>query len=1023
MMSAPEGSTPTGSAPIHPPSHGRADVAEVGAEVFAPGTTVKVRDEEWLVESSSQDGDLTWLTVRGLRGLVQDTVATFSPQLDSIERSSPKDTKVIADDSPHYRRARLWLEAVLRKTPEPIRSTEITLADQGLADPLSYQLEAVRKAISDQNPRCRILLADAVGLGKTIEIGMILSELARRGKGERILIVTPRHVLEQTQLELWSRFGLPFVRLDSAGIQRVRQKIPATRNPFTYYPRAIVSIDTLKSDQYAHQIGSQHWDAVVIDESHNLSNVETLNNRLARTLAANTDALILASATPHNGRAESFAELIRLLDPTAITPDGKLIPEEVDRLVVRRHRHSPAVASEVGADWAERAEPVQILIEPSPAEDTLATELAETWLHPEGGKSPVTDARGAEALFPWTLAKAFLSSPAALLETVRSRKRRAADAGKLGPEEAAALDRLELLAADAEGSSSGKFDHLVDYLKDIGVKRGSETRAVVFAERVATLHWLAERLPKALGMPKNAFEVLHGSVGDIEQQRIVDEFSRKASPLRVLITSDVASEGVNLHMQCHHLIHYDLPWSLIRIEQRNGRIDRYGQRHSPQIAMMVLSPSHPQFSGDIRVLTALMEREHEAHRALGESSSLMGKYSVSAEEEEIKRVLAGRKPLDEAMLEPAQVVDEGDQVGALFAQLFGTPGPQASGPSQADPFATGLPSAGFPTADGPTTGGPALDGPGSDGRGPDDSRGGVLYSSQLEFLQEALAEVFASPGQQHPQGVGFTYDKDHGIAHLTPPADLAQRLEVLPQSFLKDRRVTERLKLATTRLQGEARMKAARADKDGSSWPDASYLAPLHPVLEWATDRSLSSLGRGEIFAVRGDVEIPTVLVLATLMNAAGASAAAAWAGVHFPDLSNPEFNWVQPYESAAEAIATYNWQAMKSNIGPVANVAALQGLIPQAVDAAERWASTWFGAVQDLVLQEQEEWAQRSERWQEEAAGFTQRKEVRARRKAAQEQAAYLQGLAPSRRLVRPIMVVVPQDWPVAEEDSNAVA
>ncbi len=185
---------------------------------------------------------------------------------------------------------------------------------------------------------------------------MILAELIRRGRGERILIVTPRHVLEQMQHEMWSRFAIPFVRLDSQGIQRVRQKLPASRNPFTYFKRVIISIDTLKSDRYLAYLRNHAWDAVVIDESHNVTNAATLNNRLARTLAPNTDALILASATSHNGKAESFAELIRLLEPTAVRPDGTLIEDEVRRLIVRRHRHSPEVASVVGADWAERKE-------------------------------------------------------------------------------------------------------------------------------------------------------------------------------------------------------------------------------------------------------------------------------------------------------------------------------------------------------------------------------------------------------------------------------------------------------------------------------------------------------------------------------------------------------------------------------------------------------------------------------------------------------------------------------------------
>ena len=100
---------------------------------------------------------------------------------------------------------------------------------------------------------------------------MILAELIRRGRGERILIVTPCHVLEQMQHKMWSRFAIPFVRLDTLGIQRIRQKLPATRNPFTYFKRAVISIDTLKSDGYLASLRSHTWDAVVIDESHNLA--------------------------------------------------------------------------------------------------------------------------------------------------------------------------------------------------------------------------------------------------------------------------------------------------------------------------------------------------------------------------------------------------------------------------------------------------------------------------------------------------------------------------------------------------------------------------------------------------------------------------------------------------------------------------------------------------------------------------------------------------------------------------------
>lgn len=429
---------------------------------LAPGSLVVVRDEEWLVRAAYETADGTLVHVQGLSELVRDTEASFYTSLDDIVPLDPARAHVVADDSPRYRTSRLWLESTIRKIPVPLGEQSLSVAVQGLADPLSYQQSAVRKALDPANLRPRILLADAVGLGKTLEIGMILSELVRRGRGDRILVVTPRHVLEQMQHELWCRFALPFVRLDSSGIQRVRQKLPATRNPFTYFKRVIISIDTLKSDRYVASLRKQHWDAVVIDESHNLSNAATLNNRLARLLAPNTEALILASATPHNGSADSFAELLRLLDPSAVPPDGRLDWDEVRRLVVRRHRHSPEVAQVVGMDWAERLEPENVLVAATDEENAVAQELEDTWLWPGKGGS-VYSGRNA-SLFPWTLAKAFLSSPAALRETIDGRL------GRLGTDQRAeaersALSQLATLNDKTHKQRPAKYRQLVEHLR------------------------------------------------------------------------------------------------------------------------------------------------------------------------------------------------------------------------------------------------------------------------------------------------------------------------------------------------------------------------------------------------------------------------------------------------------------------------------------------------------------------------------------------------------------------------------
>jgi len=954
---------------------------------IAPGSVVIVRDEEWLVTGVEHTADGRLLRCQGLSELVRDTTASFYENLDADLRVlDPAAATVVADDSPHYRRSRLWLEATLRKTAVPLDGTALTVSVNMLVNPLGYQQAAVRKALDQANLRTRILLADAVGLGKTLEIGMILSELIRRGRGERILIVTPRHVLEQMQNEMWSRFAIPFVRLDTLGIQRVRQKLPATRNPFSYFKRAIISIDTLKSKHYLDHLRRQRWDAVVIDESHNVTNFKTLNNQLARVLAPNTDALILASATPHNGKPESFAALIRLLEPTAVRPNGTVIEEEVRRLVIRRHRHSPEVASEVGADWAERREPQNWLVPASDAENDVARELDEVWLHPVSGNSPYSES--AATLFPWTLAKAFLSSPAALLESIQERIGRMNKPPTATQErELGALLRLEALVRKADDTSSGKYTRLVAYLRKLGVGPDSTMRVVIFAERVRTLKWLQGRLQADLKLGPRQVVILYGGLTDQEQQDVVESFKKTSSPIRVLITGDLASEGVNLHEQCHELIHYDIPWSLIRIEQRNGRIDRYGQRHPPQITTLLLSPETAAFSGDLRVLSRLIEKEHEAHAALGDAASLMGKYDVGAEEDEIRKVLAGKASLDEVVKE-TQVIRAENSIAGMLARIM----------------------AGTATAPG------ALPASGDDATGQSS-----LYPSQVAFLEDALYEAYKAPAA--PVAAGGVGWRDYGpqqIVEIIPPRDLRQRLEVLPQSYLAERKVIERFKLVTSKARGKVLLADALTDESDSSWPEAHYLGPLHPVIDWAADRAMASLGRNQVFAARGEVDHPTILLLGTLTNRRGQIVASSYLTAEFPNPGNLAFCMVTPHESATVMAAAVGYAATASNPGPVAALDALQPLIVRAVRSAAAEMAVVFAAAQDAITGRVEEWSRRVADWTVEADALVQRSELRQRRVSVQEEQAIAARMVPERQLVRPLLVVVPQDHPVAGSEEE---
>lgn len=818
---------------------------------IAAGAQIVVRDEEWQVTKvtpTSTDGYR--VECIGRSTLVRDTSATFFTAIDSVMPLNPEDATIKFDDSPGFRRSRLYLEAVLRKTPVPATESSLTVAHRQLLDDLEYQKKATHKALTALRPR--LLIADAVGLGKTLEVGMILSELIRRGRGERILVVTPRHILEQFQHELWTRFAIPLVRLDSEGIARVRREIPSNRNPFTYYKQVIISIDTLKNaGRYRHHLEGIHWDAVVIDECHNLVNQGTLNNQLARVLAPRTEALLLTSATPHNGDPNSFAELIRLLDPTAIADPENIEPKDIEHLYVRRHKNHDEVKHELGSKWAPRLPPNPILIDATEAENALFAELADTWVHPKEGQAP-TSGKG-RTLFPYTLLKSALSSHHALAETVATRRKTIAgkSEGGLSAEaqvEDDALVRLGNLAEAIDDATSSKLQRLISDLKEIGVGPRKKTRVVVFSERIATLEWLARTVPDALGLKDKHVLSLHGRLSDIGQMDVIEQFGQADNDVRLLFTGDMASEGVNLHRQCHHMIHFDLPWSLITIEQRNGRIDRFGQLNSPDIRAFVLQPDHPTLTGDIRVFEKLLEREHYAHSVFGESGSLLGQHTAKLEEDEIVRRL--RNGVEVESIIPEKPEDKFD----MMALLAGGSADEAA-PTSA------LPS---------------------------------LFANDHEFATEALAEVYEDPSRELEIR---TEKEDPTLLSLAPPKDLQRRFRSLPQSYLAEKKVSERLKVTSDPHIADLQLERAR-NETKTMWPEVGYLAGAHPLLSWLTDKVLVSVERNQAPAIVADVPVPTFGVLGMYSNGRGQPQMVEWLAVQ-PLAKEPVTDLIEMLESA----------------------------------------------------------------------------------------------------------------------------
>ncbi|MFE9830477.1 DEAD/DEAH box helicase [Streptomyces halstedii] len=825
---------------------------------YPPGAQILVRDEVWLVRTTTRtEHDGARIEAVGASEFVRDREAVFFTELDRVELIDPRETDLVRDDSPNFRRSRLFLEAVLRKTALPQSERGLALADQFLMDALPYQQRPAELALSGRNLRPRLLIADVVGLGKTLEIGLTLAELIRRGRGERILVVTPQHVLEQFQHELWTRFAIPLIRLDSVGIERIQREIPAGRNPFTYFKRVIVSVDTLKNtDQYKHHLERINWDAVVIDESHNLINKGSLRNQLAQILAPRTDALILASATPHNGNARSFAELISLLDPAAIRDAEKYRADDIKHLFIRRTKVSPEVRDQMKGQWADRGPSQSVRCSATPAEEKIFEELAEVWL-PTDGRPSVSDV----PLFPYTLLKSFLSSHAALKATVAARiktlEKKNAPQGTAA--EMAALYRLRELAAGMTEADSAKFAALVEQLKAIGVGPKSDARVVVFSERVQTLEWLRTVVPAALGFrtgkaAEAAARVMHGGLSDEQQMSCVEEFGLADTPVRMLFTGDVASEGVNLHRQCHQLIHYDVPWSLIRIEQRNGRIDRYGQAHQPQFRALILTSEVEGAKDDTLVAERLLDREDEAHRALGTAEAVSGLYRAEAEEKSLIQDLLRGRTVDESLAaHNASSADDDAGMDDFLADLFGSAGDETDAESDgSDPTQAGHGGGSVPQARVPR-----------------------LFTSTREFFDEALREVFPDAQDR----LDLSMDQESGLISFRPPADLVHRMKALPLDYVREQRLRERLLVTLNRRLAEHSLQRAR-ESSTSSWPEISLLTELHPVVEWLTDKVLVRLNRQEAPVVTAAVDRATYLVQGIYSNALGRPTVVKWMAV-----------------------------------------------------------------------------------------------------------------------------------------------
>lgn len=768
---------------------------------YAPGMRVVIRDAEWRIRRADNSGDGGHLLIcDGISELVRGKEGLFLTGLEeNIEILDPAKTKLIEDDSANYQASQLYIESQLRQRVPT--DNLVHFGHNAAMDSMPFQLDPTRMALAQ--PRQRILIADAVGLGKTLEAGILVSELIRRGRGKRILVLAVKSMLTQFQKEFWSRFAVPLTRLDSAGLQKVRNRIPTNHNPFHYFDKTIISIDTLKQDiEYRHHLENAWWDIIVIDEAHNVAErgTSSLRSKLAKLLAGRSDTLIMLSATPHDGKAESFASLMNMLDPTAIAnPKEYEYADFADKnLVVRRFKKD--VKDQMAGEFPER-EIKALKREATSAEEEVYRRLLESKFRDDDDED--TSANKGR-LFKITLEKALFSSPMACASVVANRLNRLESREINSQSQINELHSLLLALNNVDASQFSKYQLLLETIRsDLKWKaNNSDDRLVIFTESIKTLEFLHQQLLADLKIKPEQVATLRGDQGDTVLMETVEAFGKQQSPLRLLICSDVASEGINLHHLSHKMVHFDIPWSLMVFQQRNGRIDRYGQKHVPQIRYLLTEANEPQINGDMRVLEVLINKDEQAQKNIGDSSEFTGKFTQEEEEEQV-----------------AGFVMQGSDNGAdLFEQLLNSNIDEGAEHDLFNEFSNVV-SNDIQSLTATDT---------------------SLFADEQTYCEKALGYLKAS-GQR----IQYETLPDNTLS-LVAPEELRRRFNQLPPEITPENGqlyLSQDKKVITDSI--------IRSRGEQHAWPDVHYLWQINPVVQWLDDKMQSAFGRHQAPVIR----------------------------------------------------------------------------------------------------------------------------------------------------------------------------
>lgn len=618
---------------------------------FTPGTIVAARDREWIVQTPDADTPETVLRLRPLTGTAADDFLLDTSLEQEVTPASfpPPDSEKAGT----FSQALLLRDALrlsLRAGAGPLRS----FGNLAFA-PRAYQLVPLMMALRE--PVVRLLVADDVGVGKTIESGLILRELLDRGEIERASVLCPPPLVDQWVSELERHFHITAKAVTSASADRLQRDIPdQSLTIFQYYPFSVVSLDYIKSDAHAAVFRQTAPEFVIVDEAHTCTQMGSGRSqrrwKLVKSIAEDQSRhIVLATATPHSGNQLGFANLLSLLKPEfAAFADGEPHPELRQELAghfVQRRRADLAewrasgnfpsrkvseVTYKLNGDWKQFFDHVLEY-----CRGILAGHSTDSY----------------KDYIYWYAALGLLrcasSSPAAAVQSLQKRIERLemVESQSTAPESAGGIEEtadesrvldfedsessdiapnvdalgdrlaaLELIKEEAERLATRTDDPklvcLVRLLEHDLLKGEDAKRPIVFCRYIETAKYVADRLRKKFS--DYTVTAVSGMDDPDARQAAIDDLAR--NPKHILVATDCLAEGINLQRDYDAVVHYDLLWNPTRHQQREGRVDRFGQAASEVKCALLYGQDNPV---DGIVLKVISKKAREISDSLGVS--------------------------------------------------------------------------------------------------------------------------------------------------------------------------------------------------------------------------------------------------------------------------------------------------------------------------------------------------------------------------------------------------------------------